>query len=103
KGVANVYRETFDMSLRIGVDILRELGLRAYQSQRAAQKFRRHDELSLIKLAQLRHDRVQYLSAAREQIEYLEKTMLEDLSAPDDFKDTGWDAESLRKELAPKS
>ena len=103
KGVANVYRETFDTSLRIGVDILRELGLRAYQSQRAAQKFRRHDELSLIKLAQLRHDRVQYLSAAREQIEYLEKTMLEDLSAPDDFKDTGWDAESLRKELAPKS
>jgi hypothetical protein len=58
--------------------------------------------MSLTKLAELRHDRARYLSAAREQIEYLEKTMLEDLTAPDDFKDTGWDAESLRKELASK-
>ncbi len=97
-GVRQVYRETLDTSLRMGVDALRALGVRAHHAHRAAQKFRRHDEVSLRELAALRHDRGQYLSAAREHIRFLEETMQQDLTQSDDFKDLGWDAESLRRE-----
>ena len=97
-GVPTVYRETFETSLQMGVAALRALGVRANRAHRAAQKFRRHDEASLRELAGLRHDRGQYLSAAREHIRFLEETMQQDLTRPDDFKDLGWDAESLRRE-----
>jgi voltage-gated potassium channel Kch len=96
KGIQNVYRETFDTSLQMGVDALRALGFRAHQAHRAAQKFRRHDEASLRELAALRDDRGKYLSAAREHIDSLEQTMLQDLTEEDNLKDLGWDAESLR-------
>jgi monovalent cation:proton antiporter-2 (CPA2) family protein len=97
KGV-EVYRETFDTSLRLGIDALRALGARAYQAHRSAQKFRRHDEANLAALARLRHDQERYLSAAREQIQALEQTMLQDAQSTDDLRDVGWDAESLRRE-----
>jgi len=97
-GVSHVYRETFETSLQMGVVALRALGVRAHHAHRAAQKFRRHDEVSLRELAALRHDRGQCLSVAREHIRFLEETMQQDLARPDDFKDLGWDAESLRRE-----
>jgi monovalent cation:proton antiporter-2 (CPA2) family protein len=93
-----VYRETFDTSLRMGIDTLRALGARGYQAHRSAAKFRRHDESALETLARVRHDQDQYLSAARQQIQVLEETMLQDARSEDDLRDTGWDAESLRQE-----
>jgi len=50
KGVEHVYRESFDTSLRMGVDALRALGARAHHAHRSAQKFRRHDEAALAAL-----------------------------------------------------
>ena len=93
-----VYRETFDTSLRMGIDALRALGARAYQAQRSAQKFRRHDEAALEALARVRHDQDQYVNAARQHIQALEETMLQDVQSEDDLRDMGWDAESLRQE-----
>ncbi|MFZ1863623.1 MAG: monovalent cation:proton antiporter-2 (CPA2) family protein [Polyangiales bacterium] len=93
-----VYRETFDTSLRMGIDALRALGSRAYQAQRSAQKFRRHDESALETLARVRHDQDQYFNAARQHIQALEETMLQDVRNEDDLRDMGWDAESLRQE-----
>jgi len=50
-GVTHVYRDTLDTSLRMGVDALRLLGVRAYQANRAARMFRRHDEESVRMMA----------------------------------------------------
>jgi monovalent cation:proton antiporter-2 (CPA2) family protein len=102
-GVAHVYRETLDTSLRIGVDVLRQLGFRAYQAQRAARMFRRYDEASLIELSQLRHNQKDYFSLAREQINYLERALMDDLSFEAESRDEGWDATSLHAELSTKS
>jgi len=101
KGV-ETYRETFDTSLRMGIDALRALGFRAYQAHRSAQKFRRQDENALRALIQVRHDQEQYLSAARQQIQALETTLLQDADNTDDLRDMGWDAESLRREYGGK-
>lgn len=98
-GVHEVYRDTLDTSLRAGVDALRLLGYRAYQAQRAAQTFRRHDERSVRELTSLRHDRAAYLDRARAAIHDLEETLRGELERREEGRDLGWDAESLRAEF----
>jgi monovalent cation:proton antiporter-2 (CPA2) family protein len=98
-GVAHVYRESLDTSLRLGTDALRLLGFRAYQAQRAAQKFLRHDEESLRELTERRGDRKVYINAARRRIAELEQQMLADLRDAGFERDAGWDAETLREEV----
>jgi monovalent cation:H+ antiporter-2, CPA2 family len=98
-GVTYVYREALDTSLRMGTDALRLLGFRAYQAQRAAQKFLRHDEESLRELTQRRQDGAVYINAARQRIEDLERILLADLADPDLERDAGWDPETLREEV----
>jgi monovalent cation:proton antiporter-2 (CPA2) family protein len=97
-GVAYVYREALDSSLRMGADALRLLGFRAYQAQRAAQKFLRYDEDSLRELTGRRADRKVYINAARQRIADLEQLLLADLADGGQERDAGWDAESLREE-----
>ncbi len=99
EGVDHVYRETFDTSLRMGVDALRILGTRAHRAHRAAQRFRRDDEAALLALAGMHHDRNQYITAAREHMQLLESTMRQDLEDHDTEDDAGWDAESLREDF----
>lgn len=94
-GVTRVYRETLDTSLRVGVDALRLLGVRAVRARRAAQTFRKHDEQAVARLLGVRRD-AGFLSAARQEVEALEKTIEDDLSATDLPRDAGWDIESLR-------
>ena len=98
-GVPHVYRETVDTSLRLGADALRLLGFRAYQAQRAAQTFLRHDEESVRELTGQRDDRAIYLLAARQRIADLERILQADLADTDLGRDAGWDAESLRADM----
>ena len=97
-GVQHVYRETFDSSLRLGVEALRLLGRLAYQADRAARTFRRHDDEALDELRAVREDREAYLGVARRRIADLERTLLADLTETKETE-AGWDAESLRQEL----
>ncbi|GAB3327572.1 monovalent cation:proton antiporter-2 (CPA2) family protein [Larkinella ripae] len=99
-GIGHVYRETIDSSLRMGVDAMTLLGFRAYQSQRAARLFRKHDERNLTELAALRHDRKQYFSSARQRIRELEELLSSDTNDRwlKDVED-GWDPETLRNEI----
>jgi monovalent cation:proton antiporter-2 (CPA2) family protein len=100
EGVDDVYRETFETALRMGIDTLTALDVRAHRAHRAAQRFRRHDEASLLELAGKQHDRNQYFSVAREHMQLLESTMLQDLEDRDPGGDGAWDAEALRKDFA---
>ncbi len=98
EGVAHVYRETLDTSIRMGVDVLRQLGFRAYRTERAARVFRRHDEDSLVELSKMRFEKGNYFSAVREQINYLEQALVDDLNLQTASTDAGWDATTLRAE-----
>ncbi|MCM2269638.1 MAG: monovalent cation:proton antiporter-2 (CPA2) family protein [Thermoanaerobaculia bacterium] len=99
-GVDRVYRETLDSSLRLGVDALRELGVRAYRAERAGRLFRRHDEATLRELAALSADREGYFALARRRIGDLERLIRADLDDLGRDRDDGWDVESLRQEVA---
>ena len=101
-GVEYVYRETFDSSLRMGVDVLTNLGVHPRHAQRMSQKFRKRDEHDLRELANIRHDKKGYLSSARERIEELERVFTAELDGHDETRDMGWDTETLRKDFADK-
>jgi voltage-gated potassium channel Kch len=101
-GITDVYRETVDSSLRLGVDALRLLGVRAYHAQRAARTFLRHDELAMRELAAVHKDQKTYFSTARQRIQELEQLLHFD-AANQNLRevDEGWDNESLRQEAPP--
>lgn len=99
-GINDVYRESLDTSLRLGVDVMRMLGVRAHRAHRAAQTFLKHDESALRELALLHKDRKEYLNAAKQYIAELEEIIQSDAEEPDLERDAGWDAESLREEVS---
>lgn len=99
-GVDYVYREALDSSLRLGADVMRSLGFRAYHAERATQKFLRHDQESLAYLATLSGEKESvYISAARQRIESLEQMLAADLRGDDLDRDAGWEPEALRDEM----
>jgi voltage-gated potassium channel Kch len=98
-GVNEVYRETIDVSLRMGIDAMRMLGVRAYRAHRAAKTFLKHDEKALRELSLMHGDKKEYLSAARQYIAELEELIQSDDTDPELERDAGWDIDSLREEV----
>jgi voltage-gated potassium channel Kch len=97
--VKDVYRETIDVSLRMGIDAMRYLGVRAHHAHRVAKTFLKHDERALRDLAEMRGDKKQYLSAAKQYIAELEEIIQSDSADPELERDAGWDIESLKEEV----
>lgn len=98
-GVMNVYRETIDTSVRLGVDVLRRLGMRGYTAYRAGQNFIKYDEAALKKLAAHRHDIKDYILSVREQIALQEELLKNDLQFSPNTADHAWDSQAMREAL----
>ncbi|KIC93865.1 monovalent cation:proton antiporter-2 (CPA2) family protein [Flavihumibacter solisilvae] len=96
-GMLNIYRETLDAALRMGIDTMKMLGFRTYSSFRAAQTFRSYDEKALKKLSAIR-DQKQYINTSREFIEELEKIIQSDRSMRSLAIEKGWEEEGLIRE-----
>lgn len=101
ENVHGVYREFFDVGLRMAADALGELGYRKNQVQRIKKKFRRHDETNVKELAGSRHEQKTFVRHGRQVIEELEKMMLEDIEKEAKDKDLGWDTTTLKEEFGP--
>lgn len=102
-GVKNIYREHIDTSVRLGVDVLRKLGFRSYSATRAGQDFIKYDEAALQKLAGFRHNRKEYISEVRQQIELQEQLLKNDLQHNPSSTDNAWDSEYMRETIAKNS
>ncbi len=98
-GVKNIYRESIDTSVRLGVDVLRKLGHRAYGVTRAAQKFIKNDEEAMWRLAGERHDKSKYISRVREEIEMQERLLNDDRNFDPKSTDHSWDSEQIREAI----
>ena len=103
-GVEHVYRETLDSGLRMGADALGLLGHRSHRATRSARAFRYHDERHLREMAEMAgEDHLPPISEARARLALLEATLRSDLDDDaDDARDAGWDAESLRADVASR-
>jgi CPA2 family monovalent cation:H+ antiporter-2 len=93
-GVKDIYRESFDASVRLGVDALVKLGYRRYAATRAGQNFIKYDEAALLKLAPHHHDEKSYIFNAREQIMLQEQLLTNDREVNPIINDHAWDSES---------
>lgn len=92
-GMEDVYRESLDTSVRLGVDALVKLGFRKHTAWRAGQSFVRYDEKALRRLARHRHDQEAYVFKTREQIEIQEQLLALDQSVIPHSQDAAWDGE----------
>ncbi len=98
EGVKNIYRESLDTSIRLGIDALKMLGYRSHKLHRMAKAFFRLDEYHLKGLAKVRKDQKVYISYAKQRIEEIEDSMKSD-SMFGDIKEDGWDSTSLVEEV----
>ncbi len=101
-GVKHIYRETLYTAVHLGIDALEKLGFRKYTATRQGQKFIEFDELALKKLAEKRHDMKDYVLSVREQIQWQEQTLQNDLNLALQETDTSWDSEHLREVIVKK-
>ncbi|MGA2527444.1 MAG: monovalent cation:proton antiporter-2 (CPA2) family protein [Smithellaceae bacterium] len=92
-GVKDIYRESLDTSVRLGIDVLIKLGVRKYTATRAGQNFIKYDETAMRKLAEQRHDQSAYILTAREQIELQEQLLTNDREVNPTLNDHAWDSD----------
>ncbi|MCJ7755168.1 MAG: NAD-binding protein, partial [Thermoanaerobaculales bacterium] len=97
-GFDRVYRETLDTSLRMGSDVMTELGVPAFEAVRRMRRFRRHDEKALRELSGHREDTKVYMHLARQQAAALEEMLSSDLQDMGGEVEAAWDSSSLRGE-----
>lgn len=90
-GVHNIYRESLETSVRIGVDVLVKLGFRKYSATRAGQNFIKYDESALPTLAAHRHDKEAYIFNVRQQISIEEELLTNDRKVNPTLNDHAWD------------
>jgi len=102
-GLDTVYRETLDSSLRIGFDVMRELGMPGFEALRRTRRFRVHDERALRELSGQREDHKRFLHLVRQQSEELERVLGADSSDLWSDVDAAWDIDGLRQEVAQAS
>lgn len=90
-GINDVYRESLDTSVRMGVDVLVKLGFRKYSALRASQNFIKYDEEAVRELARHRHDQSDYIFTTREQIQIQEQMLNKDRESIPNINDHAWD------------
>jgi monovalent cation:H+ antiporter-2, CPA2 family len=76
-----IYRDTLDSSLRLGGDVLQQLGESAEAAERATRLYRERDEIMVRDMARHRHDSKEFVSAAREAHRSLNELMRSDIAA----------------------
>jgi monovalent cation:proton antiporter-2 (CPA2) family protein len=94
-GFDHVYRETLGTSMDMGADALHLLGFRAYQARRAAEAFKKHNEVSVRELAP-HWGKKNYFEMLRAKIVESE-TLIQGHSLRGSV-DSAWDNEALREE-----
>ena len=92
-GIQDVYRESLDTSIRLGVDALIQLGYRRYSAARAGLNFLKYDEAALKELAKHRHDEKSYIDTTREYIRQQEQLLATDREASPTINDHAWEGD----------
>jgi len=98
-GITDIYRETLDTSVRLGIDVLVKLGYRRYSATRSGQKFIRYDEAVMHKLAPHHHDQDAYIDNVREEIQNEEQLLTSDRELAPNTNDHAWDSDFQRDEF----
>ncbi|NBA85404.1 potassium transporter [Emticicia sp. CRIBPO] len=95
-GVKNVYRETLYSAVHLGEDALVEMGFRKYTAHRQGQRFIKFDEDALERLGEKRHNMKEYVLSMKDEMEWQEQLLYNDLEQNLDLSDKSWDSDALK-------
>lgn len=98
--IKDIYRETLDTSVRLGIDVLVKMGFRRYSATRAGQNFIKYDEAALHPLAAHRHDVNTYIFNVKEHIRFQEQLLTNDREVNPTLNDHAWDSDLFVKPSA---
>lgn len=102
QGVKHIYRETLGSSLELAAQTLQLLGTPAYEARRAAHTFQELDESAVRVMADVWHEHQTgkpYISAAKQQMEEMERLFRADPATGVSEVDHAWDTAGLRREI----
>lgn len=100
RGADVIQRETFGSALEMGVEALKQLGVRSYKAHRAAQMFKQYDEEALQEMATLEGDEAVIVARSRQMARDLEQLLQSDQTEmPHEF-DRAWDITSQRPDAS---
>lgn len=98
-GVTNVYRETFETSATMGEDVLKHLGMRAYQAKRSKLRYQQEDEALVKELAAsfMQDDETGHVLRVQQQVDNLIQVLNNDqhIKQYSLGSDSGWDDSTL--------
>jgi monovalent cation:proton antiporter-2 (CPA2) family protein len=98
-GVKDIFRETLESSLELGVQALRVLGFGAYRAHRAAHRFKVYDEETVQILSQyFGTDEKDFLGQVRKRVQTLDELFETERSGPIRPEDPGWDRPKANEE-----
>ncbi len=98
-GVKDIFRETLESSLELGVQALRVLGFGAYRAHRAAHRFKEYDEETVQILSQYYGtDEKDFLGQVRKRVQTLDELFETERSGPIRPEDSGWDRPKVNEE-----
>ncbi|GLS76503.1 potassium transporter [Oharaeibacter diazotrophicus] len=99
-GADRVVRETFEGGIEMATESLRVLGVPAFEANRLGRIFRRHDieTMDVLRVVRKTGDRDAYGLAFRQRREMLSSVLTRDVQTVPGTDDSGWDAETLRRE-----
>ena len=93
-------RETYDSALELAKIVLTELGFSKYQTQRAANTMKYHDEEMIKELYQLwKKDKRQYIKESKRFREEIENILLAEHENSIHESDSAWDNYTIREEV----
>ncbi len=105
-GVDHIYRETFESSATMGEDVLKHLGLRAYQAKRAKLMYQQEDEALVKQLAAsfFGEDEKGHVLKVQQQLDNLANVLANDqhIKQYSMNNDSGWDDTTLVEDLGNK-
>jgi monovalent cation:proton antiporter-2 (CPA2) family protein len=91
-GVKDIFRETLESSLELGIQALRVLGFGAYRAHRAAHRFKQYDEETVQILSQYYGtDEKDFIGQVRKRVQTLDELFETERSGPVRPEDVGWD------------
>lgn len=98
-GIKDVYRETFDTSIKMGIDALTHLGFRKYAANRTGLQFAKYDQQAMEHLSSFKANKSDYIKNVRKQIQIQEELLNKDLDLNQTLGDHSWDSEYMRNEI----
>ena len=101
-GVTMIERETLDSALMSARSVLEELGWRPHEARTLAMRFRRHNVEQLVRMAPLRKDEAQLISAARQGRQQLESLFAQERQeAETRLARAGWSSDAQATDAPP--